>query len=177
MKKSKSKIYTKDGILYKCSKCKLYLPADDFCSNRSLTYRDGVNHYCKRCQRDLESDYRKNLPKEDGIKLKLKHCLSGARSRAKRLNIEFNLTEEYIKYLWDKQNGLCALSGIPMTYQYENGPIETNASVDRIDSSEGYIIGNVQLTCWAVNRMKGQMDNEHLLYFCKNIVENNKKRF
>jgi hypothetical protein len=27
----------------------LYLPANKFCNNKSLTYRDGVNSICKEC--------------------------------------------------------------------------------------------------------------------------------
>lgn len=41
----------------------------------------------------------------------------------------------------------------------------------KIDPQGGYTIGNVQLTCWAVNRMKGTMNNEQLLFFCENVVK------
>lgn len=171
--RKKNKIQTENGYLYRCSSCNLYLPANKFCNNKSLTYRDGVNSICKECQRVKENSYRKNLKPEDSLRLKLKHCLSSAKSRAKYSKLDFNLTEDYIKYLWDTQKGLCAISGIPMISNYGTGVIETNASIDRIDSSRGYVIGNVQLTCWAINRMKGPMNLEQLLYFCKNVINNN----
>lgn len=171
--RKKNKIQTENGYLYRCSSCNLYLPANKFCNNKSLTYRDGVNSICKECQRVKENSYRKNLNPEDSLRLKLKHCLSSAKSRAKYSKLDFNLTEDYIKYLQDTQKGLCAISGIPMTSNYGTGVIETNASIDRIDSSRGYVIGNVQLTCWAINRMKGPMNLEQLLYFCKNVINNN----
>lgn len=171
--RKKNKIQTENGYLYRCSSCNLYLPANKFCNNKSLTYRDGVNSICKECQRVKENSYRKNLNPEDSLRLKLKHCLSSAKSRAKYSKLDFNLTEDYIKYLWDTQKGLCAISGIPMTSNYGTGVIEINACIDRNDSSRGYVIGNVQLTCWAINRMKGPMNLEQLLYFCKNVINNN----
>jgi hypothetical protein len=76
--------------------------------------------------------------------------------------------------LWNKQNGICALSGIPMTYCFDSGRVPTNVSVDRIDSTLGYIRGNTQLVCMAVNQMKSDLTIEQLKYFCKSILENNK---
>lgn len=40
--------------------------------------------------------------------------------------------------------------------------VPTNVSVDRINSNLGYIKGNLQLVCMAVNQIK---------YFCKSILE------
>jgi hypothetical protein len=54
-------------------------------------------------------------------------------------------------YLWEKQKGLCALTGIPMTYKFYEGRVNTNLSVDRIDSAKGYSKDNVQLVCMAAN--------------------------
>ena len=174
-KRARNKIETENGYLYRCSSCKKYLSPENFCSNKYRIYRDGLNNYCRECQRVRENKYRKNLNKEDSLRLKLKHCLSSAKSRAKKNNLEFNLTEEYIYQLWNIQKGLCAISGIPLTSNYGDGVIETNASIDRTDSNIGYIVGNVQLTCQAVNRMKGTMNNEQLLFFCENVVKNYKK--
>ena len=67
----------------------------------------------------------------------------GLKDRAKRKNIECNIDENYLYKLWEKQNGLCALSGIPMTYYFDSGRVPTNVSVDRINSNLGYIEGNL----------------------------------
>lgn len=171
MKKVISKIETEIGSLYRCAGCCKYLSAQHFCSNKNNKYRDELNIYCKDCQSKRETAYRKNLNTKDLLKLKLKHLLSSARSRAKKLNLAFDLTEDYLYELWNKQKGICALSGIPLTCNYGEGVVETNASIDKIDPQGGYTIGNVQLTCWAVNRMKGTMNNEQLLFFCENVVK------
>lgn len=67
----------------------------------------------------------------------------------------------------------CAISGLQMTYEMFNGRIFTNISIDRKDSNKGYEKDNIQLVCMAVNQMKSDMTNEQLLYFCKQIINNN----
>ena len=171
------KIQTEDGTyLYWCPKCKRYLSRDHFCSSKSNKFRDGLNGYCKKCQQERELIYRTTLDSETGLQFKLKHCLYSARSRAKKLKLEFNLTYEYIKYLYETQKGLCAISGIPMTKEYGSGILDTNISVDKIDPKKGYVIGNIQLVCWAVNRMKGTMNLEQLIFFCQNVIDYQNKQ-
>jgi hypothetical protein len=62
-----------------------------------------------------------------------------------------------------------------MTYYFDSGRVPTNLSVDRIDSSLGYIKGNIQLVCMAVNQMKNDLTVEQLKYFCKSILEYKKQ--
>lgn len=45
---------------------------------------------------------------------------------------------------------------------------------NRIDPSLGYIKGNLQLVCMAVNQMKNDLTIEQLKYFCRSILQNNK---
>lgn len=51
-----------------------------------------------------------------------------------------------------------------------NNPIYT-ASLDRIDSSKGYEIGNIQFISTAINYMKNTMSHEDTLKLCKIIAE------
>lgn len=76
--------------------------------------------------------------------------------------------------MWSKQNGLCALSGIPMTHKIYAGKINTNLSIDRIDPNEGYTRNNTQLVCSCVNMMKGMLTIEELIQFCKAILNTQK---
>jgi hypothetical protein len=62
--------------------------------------------------------------------------------------------------LWEQQGGLCALSQLPMMHQFNN---LCSISVDRIDSEQGYIEGNVQLVCKWVNLAKQRHSNEEFL--------------
>ena len=49
-----------------------------------------------------------------------------------------------------------------------------NLSIDRIDSSKGYTKDNIQLVCSAANMMKGYMEYNELIQFCKAIIKNKK---
>ncbi len=57
-----------------------------------------------------------------------------------------------------------------MTYVAGSGRINTNISIDRIDSSVGYVRGNVQFVCDVVNRMKQDLLQEELSLWCKRIL-------
>lgn len=61
------------------------------------------------------------------------------------------LVIDFLKQLHRDQEGKCAISKIPMSFDRNN---ENSVSVDRINSSIGYQPDNIHLTCWWVNRMK-----------------------
>lgn len=83
---------------------------------------------------------------------------------------------DYMMGIYDAQNGRCALSGRKMTYLRGHGNISTNISIDRIDSSKGYVKGNVQLVCRIVNLIKNEWDQEELIDFCRDIINTAQKR-
>ena len=61
----------------------------------------------------------------------------------------------FLKKLYEKQNGKCAISGMPLELQIGTGkPNPNKCSVDRINSNRGYNHRNVWLVCWWVNQMK-----------------------
>lgn len=93
----------------------------------------------------------------------------------KKRSKEFNLSLEYLKSVWDSQNGICPYSGIKLILSNyktgHNNPIY-GASLDRINSSLGYIIGNVQFVSTSINYMKGQLSHEETMTLCKIISDN-----
>ncbi len=83
--------------------------------------------------------------------------------------------------LFQKQNGICALSGnkiildrsISQTYRKVYLPKIQTASLDRINSTLGYVQGNVQWIHMDVNKMKMDLDENKFIQLCKNIAKNN----
>ena len=65
----------------------------------------------------------------------------------------------YIEALLDAQEGLCAITGIPLQYIGEADDRELLCSLDRIDSDGHYEAGNLQVVCRFVNRWKNDGDN------------------
>jgi hypothetical protein len=85
------------------------------------------------------------------------------KNNADQRGIQWELTYELIDELWEKQGARCALSGFMMTTQA--GSIY-KTSLDRIDSSLGYVEGNVQLVCSAINYMKQSYTTEEFVMLC-----------
>lgn len=79
-----------------------------------------------------------------------------------------------ISYLWDlflEQNKKCTLSGLPLVFGKTKLDNEANASVDRIDSTKGYVEGNVQWVDKRINFMKGSLPQQEFIQLCKLISQ------
>lgn len=76
--------------------------------------------------------------------------------------------------LYEEQGGLCAVSGLKMTWM-KGKIILTSMSIDRIDSSKGYTRDNVRLICHGGNRMKGDATDEDMYHLALAIVANMKR--
>lgn len=85
----------------------------------------------------------------------------------RRLPKEFSITIEQAWERFVEQNRRCSLTNLELTF----GKNQT-ASLDRIDSSKGYIKGNIQWVHKDVNIMKNDLDSETFFLYCKLIVEN-----
>jgi len=161
----------KDGLL-KCHKCGKFLPVDNFASSDHYYYRDHHDARCKDCKTKRANEIKKEYSDEYGLLKVLQMRYLGARDRANKKGIPFNITKEYLKEKWDEQNGKCAVCGIPMTFEQCKGRTPTNVSIDQINHKEGYTVGNVQLVCMAINQMKSDMEMNDLYMFCEAILEN-----
>lgn len=96
------------------------------------------------------------------------------KNRASRRNYTIDIDIKYVWDLYEKQHRKCALSGISIVFGIANHKqTETTASLDRIDSTKGYIKGNVQWVHKTVNIMKNIFDNTLFINLCKKIAELN----
>lgn len=82
---------------------------------------------------------------------------------------ELTITIEYAWDLFLNQGRRCALSGLELTFPTKWKDKTWTASLDRIDSSKGYVEGNVQWVHKDVNIMKNKFDNQYFINMCKNI--------
>ena len=128
------------------------------------------------CQNGLNRIGPKN-PKWKGYKNMPQSILTKILSRKDKKEITIDL--KYIYELYEKQNHMCALSGIPIYINESQGikrkiGQDTTASLDRIDSSKGYIPGNVQWVHKDINYMKMDLSQEKFINYCKSIAKHNK---
>lgn len=160
----------KDGELL-CHYCGEYKPIECFSSKGSKSsIRNNRRTICNEGNSKRQKYHDLSLSEDKKLDKCLRFRFLGARDRALKQNIEFNITFDYVKELWNKQKGICALSGIPMTYALKEGRTPTNISIDKIDRAKGYTIGNVQLVCMACNQIKSDLTEEEMYNFCKRIV-------
>lgn len=85
-------------------------------------------------------------------------------------DLEFLVSIEYLQTLLESQEFRCALSGVPISIGPAVGSAKT-ASVDRIDSSKGYIVGNVQWVHKNINNSKWHFNQDSFLRMCAVITE------
>ena len=88
---------------------------------------------------------------------------------AETRGLQFDLTLEDIWFMYTAQEGRCVLSGLPIGWA-EVGSLHT-ASVDRIDSSRGYLVDNCQLVHKDVNMMKQSFSQEYFVQMCQAIAD------
>lgn len=89
------------------------------------------------------------------------------KSNAKNRGMSFEINSEHLWDLFQNQKGLCALSGLPLMLQSGS----QTASLDRIDSSVGYIKGNLQWLHKDVNVMKWDFTEEYFKMICSLIYK------
>lgn len=96
------------------------------------------------------------------------------RVRSKRI-LDFTVTIEEAWNLFLEQDKKCAISGLPIQFARSAKNSEDHpktASLDRIDSSKGYISGNIQWVHKDVQKIKMDLSEIRFFELCRLVVEN-----
>ena len=168
-----------------CSNCKTLKPLED--------YQKGTGKYQKRAQcklcckllydtperlaknkikralkRKENPEYRERerfLAKKGNHDNPIRYLLRSAKSRAKSRNLEFNITEKDLIL-----PEFCPLLNLPL--QTNNEKKQHNSySIDRIDSTKGYVPGNV----WIISTRANILKNNSTIKELELLVTNLKK--
>jgi len=99
-----------------------------------------------------------------------KESFRQAKKSAKYQKKEFNISIEDIRSLWESQKGICPYTGIQMELSCYKKHKLNSASLDRIDSSKGYINGNIEFVCLFINLGKNGFEKPDVKDFLKRIV-------
>lgn len=127
----------------KCSKCKNIFLIKKFPRNSS---------YCYKCHK-IQNLIRVNLKVDFYLKRKFNHL----KFLCKNKKIGFNITKEYLIYLYRKQKGKCFYSGVFMKWKSGKGSFPNTLSIDRIIPNKGYVYGNIVLCATRVNIIKSNL--------------------
>lgn len=162
-------------LVIACPKCGLEYEI------RKTNYRK--ERTCRACR--FTAQNRSNYGKHRGAGSLTKSFYSYFRFTAKRRQIEWNVSVEYLWGLAVAQDMKCALSGLEIVFPtvtdgYGNSDLSIQeqqkirfghgkvnvASLDRIDSEHGYVEGNVQWVCKWMNIMKNGLENDEFIHLC-----------
>lgn len=98
--------------------------------------------------------------------------IKGAEDR----NLIFQITIEQIWDLFLRQNRKCIFTGIELKFPLSRSDTTQTASLDRINSSKGYVLDNVQWVHKDINIMKQSMNDEEFLDWIKIIYNHSCKQ-
>ena len=102
--------------------------------------------YCRGCENQRQKDVRDKDPAHRLFLL--------SRRRAKKDKLDFNLTEDYIKSIWPKNNK-CPIFETEFLSGWENK--KKLPTIDKIIPEKGYIIGNVVIISFLANQIKSDV--------------------
>ena len=142
---------------YKCVEC-----GDAF--KRTNVVDETGDNRCNLCSKHkIMREHGGNTVNYTGTKNFAGKTYSAWKASAKKRGYEWNLTKEMVEKKYEEQDGICALSGIIMEPKTKS---PYRPSIDRIDSSKGYVNGNFQFICSMVNVMKNKFDEENFIRMC-----------
>ena len=87
-----------------------------------------------------------------------------------RRDLEFSITIEETWDLFETQNRKCALTGLMI--KMGKGRKRGTASLDRKDSTKGYIKDNIQWVHRNMNIVKHSCSQEYFVNICRKVVQN-----
>lgn len=124
----------------------------------------GWTKSCGCLQKDITSDRSwKGIGELSG------RYINAVKHGAKLRGIEYSVTKEYLWDTYIHQNRRCALTGLPIT-------MDCDASLDRINSENGYVVGNIQWLHRDVNLMKLDHSTERFIQICQLVIQYESKK-
>ena len=138
------------------------------CDCGTITYRLPIellyknrDFSCKKCSQKLRAKRTTLINGRVGDLTLTEH--TRLRRSAEKRGYTFEVSIEYLWNLFQDQKQICAITG-------DYIPNIKEASLDRIDSSKGYIEGNVQWVTYQSNLSKHVMTMEQLYEFCRKVL-------
>ncbi|MFA5142521.1 MAG: hypothetical protein WC471_06150 [Candidatus Woesearchaeota archaeon] len=116
----------------------------------------------KQTIRKQAKEWRENNP--------LSRLISSTKQTAKLKGLEHSITSNDLdtpKY--------CPYLGVRIDYSLGKGYNDFSPSIDRIDSTKGYIQGNVEVVSRLANTLKNKATTEQLVTFSRNILKRYEK--
>ena len=148
-----------------CAVCGVKQSLENSSLNDSGSYRSRCNA-CRSAQNKRRGETTEGFFTRRHSDLKARHKRNNYKGDA--------ITRDELIELYKAQDGMCAISGLPMHTTTKN--TDLSASPDRVDVSRGYEKDNVRLVCSRANVMRNALDDYELVWWCRAIVNAHEKR-
>lgn len=131
--------------------------------------------YCRKCRYKQVSDHYYSSPERFFIQKEYKIVQTLKSNRRKSRNsIPYSLPPGYLLKLWVAQQGKCFYTEEELSLT-RSKELRKSLSIDRVDNSKGYVVGNVVICSYRANGIKGNltMDEfaEYLPVWAKKVRE------
>lgn len=152
-------------VEYICIKCNKVFERIKYSYNKEKIRTET----CNLCSKKLILDRNGGKPVNyKGTKYFTGKSFSAWKNSAKRRGHIWDLSKEDLVKIFEKQNGICAISGIPFIMDIKNSPLRP--SLDRKNSNNGYTVDNIQFVCSVINIMKNKLLDSEFIKLCEQIV-------
>jgi hypothetical protein len=133
---------------------------------------------CLDCETALQNLPGRGAPRKFcepcGIRVaNLQAKVAAARQRASKSGLDYTLSSSDIVAQAKAQGWKCAITKIPFEIdkQTQVHSCPWAVSLDRIDSSKGYVAGNVRLVVWSYNLLKSDWPDETAREIIERLAE------
>lgn len=131
-----------------CRKCNKKKKASEFPKGRDA---NGLYYICKPCKVDNNTQlYRSKDPLTRWVDVS--YC--DIKGRAKRNELSFSLTKDFLREKFTFQNGKCIYCDNEFDMNGTQTDKRKSPSVDRVIPTKGYVLSNVVLCCYRCNAIK-----------------------
>lgn len=163
----------------KCARCCETKDENEFSTGRVRRDKRYLSSYCKPCasemQRELRAKRKLGIEPEqvrfqydDPRQYKLYEY---ARARARKKNIEFDITPDDIVI-----PEYCPLLGITLNTNVDDcGMRDYSPSLDRINPHKGYMKGNIWVISYRANTIKSNAHPKEIMLLAENLIRLYKK--
>lgn len=133
------------------------------CENVYITTKNNIlsTKTCFKCCPRTKTG--SNNPRWRGSKIIPMDCYSSIKRNASAKNIKFDVSIHKLEKIYNDQNKKCKFTNYDLSFK------DKTASLDRIDSSKGYVEGNVQWVHKDVNLIKNNNSDEEFINNCIKI--------
>jgi hypothetical protein len=157
-----------------CKTCNESLSLDKYIILKNKKQREYTSYskICRKCFNIRRNEKRDKINQSISLNKYLNELLKEAKRRSEKKQFEFSLDLDYVIDIYNQQNKNCYYTGRELKVNTSKKEHEgkrvcpDKLSIDRIDSSKGYIKGNVVLCTWAANNMKQDQSTDEF----KNII-------